>query len=384
MAEPGEYLPYSRPLITDEDVAAVVEALGDVMISQGERQRNFEVAFAERVGASFGVAFSSGSAALHAMCYAAGLGEGDEVIVPALTFAGTANAIRHVGATPVFADIDPETFLLAPENVADRLTPKTSAILTVDYAGQPSYYDELRALAENHELLLLADTAHSPGSTYKSQTVGGSTALMSAFSFNPVKNLTSAEGGMVTGSDGRHVSILQRFRVHGMTRDPELLQQPAPESWYYEQQFPGFNYKLSELHAALGHSQLRRLDQMNARRSDVAAAYAGRLQDLPLDLPIAREGVGHTWHLYVVRTREGTDRDRLFGFLRSRGIGVQLHYIPVPLHPDYRSTGFSLADCPVTEDFFHRALSLPCHAAMTDDDVDRVVSEIENFFGARG
>ncbi|WP_456427414.1 DegT/DnrJ/EryC1/StrS family aminotransferase [Rhodocaloribacter sp.] len=380
------FLPYSRPLVSEEDVAAVAEALRDPIISQGARLEAFERAFAEKVGAAHAVAFSSGTAALHGMCFVAGLGPDDEVIVPALTFAGTANAVRYLGGTPVFADVDPATLCLDVEAVRAALTPRTRAILTVDFAGHPSAYAPLRALADEAGCLLLADAAHAPGATYRGRPVGSDLAAMTAFSFNPVKNMTSAEGGMVTTADAERAARLRQFRVHGMTRDPDRLEAPSPGGWYYEQQFLGFNYKLSELHAALGLSQLRRLEAFNAHRRRLAAFYDEALAGLPLRLPTAPPDGLHARHLYPVQVLAPPPRhrDALFAALRAAGIGVQVHYIPVPMHPDYRRMGYSMAGLAHTAQYYARALSLPLHPAMTEADAERVAAAVRAFFGASG
>lgn len=375
-----DYLPYSRPLVSEEDIAAVAEALHSPMISQGDQLAAFEQEFAGAVEARYAVAFSSGTAALHGMAFAAGLGPGDEVVVPPLTFAGTANAVRYLGAEPVFADIDPETFCLDPAAARRVVTPRTRAILTVDFAGRPSAYDELTALADETGALLLSDAAHAPGARYRGRPVGSDLAGMTAFSFNPVKNLTAGEGGMVTAGREAVRTRLVMFRAHGMTRDAGQLERTSPGGWYYEQQHLGFNYKLSELHAALGRSQLRRLEAFNARRREIARFYTDVLADLPLELPASPEDAEHVWHLYVVQVRPPHRRDALFAFLRERGLGVQVHYIPVPMHPYYQRLGYAMDAFPNAARYYERALSLPLHPAMTDGDAERVVEMVRAFF----
>ena len=374
------FLPYSRPLVSEEDIAAVAEALRSPMISQGERLPAFERAFADAVEARYAVAFSSGTAALHGMTFAAGLGPGDEVVVPPLTFAGTTNALLYLGAAPVFADIDPQTLCLDPERVRQALTPRTRAVLTVDFAGRPSPYAELADLAGEADVLLLSDAAHAPGARYRGQAVGSDLADMTAFSFNPIKNLTAGEGGMVTTDVEAFRDRLALFRVHGMTREAERLERTSPGGWYYEQQHLGFNYKLSELHAALGHSQLPRLGAFNARRRQLAGFYADALAGLPLDLPTAPDGAEHAWHLYAVQVQPPHERATLFAHLRERGLGVQVHYVPVPMHPYYRRLGYTMDAFPHAARYYERALSLPLHPAMTDGDAERVVADVRAFF----
>jgi dTDP-4-amino-4,6-dideoxygalactose transaminase len=379
-----DFLPYSRPLVLEEDIAAVVEALRNTTISQGSRLKELEHEFAARVRSEWAVGLSSGTAAVHAMCFAAGFGIGDEVIVPALTFAGTVNAIRYTGAKPVFADIDADTLCLDPGDVERLVSERTRGIVTVDFAGHPSSYVELRALAQESDLLLLSDAAHAPGAVYRGRPVGGSVADMTAFSLNPVKNITGGEGGVVTGIAEALGDVVRRFGTHGMTRDERLLENDAlaAHGWYYEQQMLGYNYKLSELHAALALSQLGRLQQNNDHRARLAGRYTEALGELPLKLPASHGDIRHAWHLYVVRlaSPDFDLRNRLFAHLRSRGIGVQLHYIPVPLHPDYRRAGFTMDGLTNTMTYFESALSLPLHQALTDADFERIVDGIKAFF----
>lgn len=383
-APPRPFIPYSRPVLAEDDIAAVVEVLSSSTISQGQRLADFESAFAAYVGVPFAHAYSSGTAAIHAMCDAAGLGPGDEVIVPALTFAGTANAIRYVGATPVFADIDPATNCVDPSDVERRVGPATRAILAVDFAGQPCDYPALREIANAGNLLLLADAAHAAGARIAEKRIGA-VADMTAFSFNPVKNITAAEGGMVTTASEVWSKRLKMFGSHGMTRDPALLESPAPAGWYYEQQFLGYNYKLSELHAALGNAQLNKLDLYNQHRRKLAEFYESKLADLPLTLPRRVGDVLHAWHLYIVRLSEADAplRDELFETMRANGFGVQLHYIPVPLHPDYRRLGYDMSDLQHTRRYFETAISLPLNPSIDQDDCMAVVDLLRDWLTSR-
>lgn len=376
------FLPYSRPLVDEEDIEAVAASLRAPMISQGDRLHAFEQAFADVAGSAYAVAFSSGTAALHAMCAAAGIGEGDTVMVPALTFAGTVNAIRYCGATPIFVDIDPDSFCIEPHTLVDRMPDKCRAILGVDFAGLPVDYAGLRAVAEKAGALLLSDAAHAPGATYRGAAVG-SLADMTAFSFNPVKNMTTAEGGMVTTDGSEAAERLRMFRVHGMTRERGRLMRNETADWYYEQQFLGMNYKLSEPHAALGLSQLQKLKRFNGKRQRIAGMYRERLAPLPLVLPPARCDATHVYHLFVIRiaSEAPCTRDELFRRLRDQGIGVQLHYVPVPEHPYYKKMGYDLTGLDATSAYYADALSIPVHPAMEDADVDRVVKALERHLG---
>lgn len=372
------FLPYSRQRVTDSDVEAVIEALRSPIISQGSVLEAFESSFAQTLDARFAVALSSGTAALHAMCAAAGLGPGDEVVVPAITFAATANAVLYTGAKPVFVDIDPSTACIDPVLTKEAVTNKTRAILAVDLAGHPADYHRLAEIAAAHGLRLLSDAAHSPGAT-----VGGAHASsfteMAAFSFNPVKNVTSAEGGVVLCREESLAQALRQFRTHGMTSDPDRLAGEPHGAWYYEQQVLGFNYKLSELHAALGLSQIKRLGEHTDARRRLAALYDQALADLPVRRPKSAAGVNPAWHLYVIRT-DADVRRRLFDHLRAAQIGVQVHYIPVPMHPYYRRLGYDMVHLDNAQAYYDSAISLPLHPSMSDADVGRVVDSIRAFF----
>jgi perosamine synthetase len=366
-------LPYGRQWIDDEDIAAVVAVLRSDWLTTGPRVPEFENAFAQEVGTVEAVAVNSGTAALHAAMAALGIGPGDEVIVPALTFAATANCVVYRGGTPVFADVDPETLLIDPLSVEARRTPKTRAIIAVDYAGQPCDYAALQALADRHGLRLVADACHAVGATYRGRPVG-SLAALSTFSFHPVKPMTTGEGGMITTNDATLAQRMRTFRNHGITTDHR--QREAAGSWFYEMVELGFNYRLTDLQCALGLAQLRRLPAWIHRRQEIARRYDEAFAAHPCATPLAlRPDRTHAYHLYVVRV--AGDRKRAFGALRNCGIGVQVHYIPVHLHPFYRQRfGTVPGLCPVAEAAYEQILSLPIFPQMTDADVDRVVDAV--------
>jgi len=330
-------LPYGRQTIEDDDVAAVVEALRSDWLTTGPGVDEFELAFAEVVSAEHAVSFSSGTAALHAAVFAAELGPGDDAIVTPLTFCGTANALLFQGARPVFADISGDTLNLDPTAVEAALTPATKAIVAVDYAGHPADLDALLALAERKSLVVIEDACHALGAELGGRRIG-SLSHLTAFSFHPVKHITTAEGGMVTTNDAALARRLRLFRNHGIDSDARERQNTG--RWYYEMVELGFNYRLPDLTCALGRSQLGRLADNLARRRAIAVAYEERLSAVEgLMLPAVRAGVAPAWHLYPVRvvpTALGTDRDAIFDALRAEGIGVNVHYIPVHLHPYYR------------------------------------------------
>jgi len=366
---PSTQLPYGRQSIDDDDVAAVVEALRSDWLTTGPRVDEFEAALAGVAGSADAVAVSSGTAALHTALHALGIGPGDEVIVPPLTFAASANAVLYTGATPIFADVDPDTLLLDPDVAAAAVTSRTAAILAVDYAGQPCDYPALRRLCDRHGLALVADSCHSLGGDLDGLPVG-SLADASCFSFHPVKHVTTAEGGAVSTDDDTLAGRLRRFRNHGI--DSDHRSRAAAGAWFYEQVELGFNYRLSDLQCALGTSQLRKLPNWIARRRELAGRYDELLADLTGVAPLAiRPGAGHAFHLYVIRV--DADRDTVFAALRAEGIGANVHYVPVHLHPYHRERlGTRPGLCPVAEGAFERILSLPLFPDMAEADVERV------------
>ena len=371
-------LPYSHQSIDETDVQAVSEVLRSDWLTTGPRVREFEHAFTRAVGAGEAVAVSSGTAALHATIHALGVGPGDEVIVSALTFAASANCVVYQGATPVFADVEPTTLLIDPNSVAAKITPRTRAIIAVDYAGQPCDYDTLQVISRRRGLALVADACHSLGATYKGRPVG-TLADFNVFSLHPVKGMTTGEGGMVTVESFEVAHRLRRFRNHGVSSDH--CQREQEGSWYYEMVELGFNYRLSDIQCALGLSQLKRLSGFIRRRQEIAARYDSACGELGAVRPLrVRPDVAHAYHLYVVRLDSGSlavGRARIFAALRAEGIGVNVHYLPVYLHPFYRErfgTGPGL--CPNAEAAYEAILSLPIFPAMSDDDAGDVVEAL--------
>lgn len=368
-------IPYGRHHVDDDDVAAVVETLRSDWLTTGPRVAEFERAVAAHAGAAEAVAVSSGTAALHAAMHVLGIGPGDEVIVPTLTFAATANCVLYQGGRPVFADVDPETLLLTPEAVAARLTPRTRAVIAVDFAGQPCDYDALREVTAERGVELVADACHALGGALRGRPVG-SLARLTAFSFHPVKHVTTAEGGALVTDDPDLARSARIFRNHGITTDHHERERSG--TWTYDMVTLGFNYRLSDLQCALGLSQLKKLPGWLARRRALAARYDARLADLPGVRPlVARAADEHARHLYVVRLDDAARRDEVLAGLRARGVGANVHYRPVHLHPFYRerlATAEGL--CPLAEDAWRRLISLPLFPAMRDEDVDAVVEAL--------
>ncbi len=368
-------IPYGRQNISERDIQTVVKVLRSDWLTTGPIVPAFELALTGYVGARHGVAFASGTAALHATMQALGLQPGDEVIVPSITFVATANCVVYVGGRPVFADVEPDTLLIDIEDVSRKITPRTKAIISVDFAGQTCAYDQLWDLATRHNLALVSDGCHALGAEYQGRKVG-SLATMTAFSFHPVKHITTGEGGMVTTDDYALADRMRRFRNHGI--DTDFRQREELGSWHYEMVDLGFNYRITDIQCALGLSQMERLECFLERRRQIAAQYDTAFAALPNVAPLAvRPGRKHAYHLYVVKldfAALGTTRERVFRKLREAEIGVNVHYLPVYLHPYYRENYKTAPGlCPAAEAAYGRILSLPIHFGMSDADVEAVI-----------
>ena len=396
-------IPYGRQSITEDDIKLVVEVLRSEWLTTGPKVEEFEAAIATYVGAKHAVAVSSGTAALHAVMFALGVGVGDEVIVPPMTFAATANSILYQGGTPVFVDVEESTLLLDPNKIVEKITPKTKAIIGVDYAGQPCDWDALRKIADRHNLHLVDDGCHALGAEYKGRKVG-TLADLTVFSFHPVKHITTGEGGMIVTYDSDLAEKLRMFRNHGITTDPK--QREAQGSWFYAMEFLGYNYRLTDFQCALGLSQIQKLPEFLQRRREIAVRYDEALADIPgisplglcedvmtpkqsLYLRIVKEENSaapapcstHAYHLYVVRLQPGIDRLKVFKKLRELGIGVNVHYIPVHLHPYYKKRlGARLGQCPVAEKVYEQVVSLPMYPGLESADQARVIGVLKEIF----
>lgn len=371
-------LPYARHWIEQDDIDEVVTVLRSDWLTTGPAVDAFERAVADAAGAAHAVAVSNGTAALHAAAAAAGVAAGDEVIVPCITFAATANAAVYQGATPVFVDVDPRTLLADPAAVERAVTARTKAIIAVDFAGQPCDYAALGAIASQRGLALIADAAHSLGARDHGRPVG-SLAQQTTLSFHPVKHVTTAEGGMVVTADAALAERLRRLRNHGMTLDARARAQSR--SFAYDVAELGYNYRLSDLQCALGLAQLRRLPAFLARRREIAAAYREQLRDVPGVTPLLeRDGIEHAYHLFVVRVdarASACDRGAMFDRLADAGIQANVHYRPVHLHSFYRERfGTRPGLCPAGESAAAEVLSLPMFPRMTDGDVSRVAAVV--------
>lgn len=365
-------IPYGRQSVDEDDVQAVADVLRSDWLTTGPHVDAFEEDVAKLCGTAHAVGVSSGTAALHAAVDAAGIGPGDEVIIPAITFAATANVVVFRGAKPVFADVHPDTLLLDVEDLKTRLTPNTKAIIAVDYAGQPCDYETLRTTARDNNLLLIADASHSLGAMDQGRKVG-TLADMTTFSFHPVKHITTGEGGMVLTENEEYDARMRSFRNHGI--DSDHTERGRNETWRYDIHDLGYNYRITDFQSALGRTQLRKLPKFLARRREIADVYRDAFESEERVKPLAiRSGVDHAYHLFVVKV---ADRNAMFSFLRKRGIGVNVHYIPVHLFDHYRREfGTNVGDCPHAEHAYEHILSLPIHPRLSDDEVAFVLSTI--------
>ncbi|MFY1620514.1 DegT/DnrJ/EryC1/StrS family aminotransferase [Micromonospora sp. WMMD736] len=368
-------LPYGRQSISEEDVAAVADVLRGDWLTTGPQVDAFEADLARVTGAAGVAAVSNGTAALHVAYAAAGVGPGDEVVVPPMTFVATASSAVALGAKIVFADVEEETFCLDPAAAAAAVTSRTTVVSAVDYAGHPADYDALRTAVEGTDALLLADAAHSIGGTYRGRPVG-SLADLTTFSFFPTKNLTTAEGGGVAALDPEIVKRARRFRGVGMVRERDDLRRPDEGGWFYEVSEFGLNYRLPDVLCALGRSQLRRLAAFTARRAALVARYDEALADLDgVRLPVRKSWADPAWHLYPIRVLDGRRRE-VYDRMRAAGIGVQVNYIPVHWHPAFADLGYRRGSCPVAESFYAQQLSLPLYPGLSDADQDRVIDAL--------
>jgi perosamine synthetase len=374
----AKLLPYGRQSVTEEDIAAVNQVLRSDWLTTGPKVAEFEEAFAAHVGAKYAVSFSSGTAALHGAAFAVGLEPGQEAITSPLTFAATANCMLYQGAAPVFADVVSDTLNLDPEKVEACRTLRTRAVFAVDYAGHPADLEPLLEFAERNGILLVEDACHALGATYHNEKVG-SIAHLTVFSLHPVKHVTTGEGGVVT-TDRQHIAEkLRCFRNHGISTEARERQDAG--QWHYEMVLLGYNYRLPDIACALGLSQLQRLEANLVRRREIAARYTRALREVPgVVVPVVRDEVNPAWHLYPVRldlAKLAADRSEIFRALRAENIGVNVHYIPVHLHPYYRQRfGYKGGEFPVAESAYQRLISLPMFHGMTDQDVEDVVAAV--------
>lgn len=377
MSDKAPFIPYGRQTIEKDDIQAVVEVLNSDWLTTGPVVDRFERELCDYVGATYGVAVANGTAGLHSAVYACDLKPGDEVIVSPITFVASANCILYMGAVPVFADVNRDTLLLNPASVEACITERTKGIIAVDYAGLPCDYDSLRDICRTHGLFLIRDACHSLGASVNG--LRRTEADYTVYSFHPVKHITTGEGGMVVTDDPAGNTRLRLFRNHGISTDHR--QRSKQGAWFYEMNELGYNYRITDIQCALGIAQLYKLPKWLRRRQEIAHQYDAAFNHMPqLDPIVVSHPSDHAYHLYVIRLDkkyEESHRQRLFEYLRSDGIGVNVHYIPVYYHPYYREKfGYSSGHCPVGESAYERILSLPMYGTLSQSQVERVIGSV--------
>lgn len=397
------YLPYGHQWLDEDDIKVVVRVLKSDWITQGPKIEKFEKVVADYVGAKYAVAVSSGTAALHSACFAAGITQGDEVIVTPITFTASSNCILYMGGTPVFADTREDTYNIDPKEIERKITDKTKAIISVDFAGQPADLDEIHKIAQKHNLIVIEDASHALGAEYKIDKrwirIGNCIhSDMAIFSFHPVKPITTGEGGMVVTNNKDYYERLLMFRNHGLTKNPDKfvnkdlafthnsqLTTHNPNPWYYEMQYLGFNYRITDFQCALGISQLKKLDKFIQRRREIVKRYNEAFKDIKeIITPYKKSDVKSAWHIYVIRLKLDklkATRKEIFETLRAENIGVHVHYFPVYYHPYYKKLGYKKGLCPNAEKYYEEAITLALFPKMNNRDVEDVVNAVKKVVG---
>ena len=372
------YIPYAQQWVDEEDIQEVLETLKSDYLTTGPKINEFEDKLKEAAGAKYAVAVANGTAALHAACFAAGIGEEDEVITTPMTFAASANCALYMGARPIFADIDPRTYNIDPKDIQSKITSRTKAIIPVHFTGQPCDMDLILKLARDNGLAVIEDGAHALGAEYKGRKIG-SIGDMTTFSFHPVKHITTGEGGAVTTNSEALYNKLMMFRTHGITRDSkQLLKNEGP--WYYEQHFLGYNYRMTDIQAALGVKQLEKLPLFLQKRRAYVEKYNKAFSNIDeLIIPHQLEAVKSSWHLYIIQLKLdklNIGRRDVFEALREKNIGVNVHYIPVYDHPYYRKLGYRQGQCPNAEKLYAGIITLPLFPKMKEEEADYVIESL--------
>jgi len=375
-----KFIPYGKHYIDEEDIKSVVEVLKSDYITQGNKIPEFEEKLTSYFGAKYAVVFNSGTSALHGAYFALGLGEENEFITTPITFVATSNAGLYLGAKPVFVDVEPDTGNIDVSKIEEKISEKTKLISVVHYAGHPVDMEKVKQLANKYGLKVVEDACHAMGAVYKGEKIGNCRySDVTVFSFHPVKHITTGEGGAVLTNDEDIYEKLLMFRTHGITKERGKLINNPDGDWYYEMQYLGYNYRMTDIQAALGISQLKKFDYFLKRRREIANIYNTVLKDNPyFDLPVEKKYAFHSYHLYPVRLKDEYRKIKkeIVKELRENGIGVQVHYIPVYFHPYYQNLEYKKGLCPVAEEFYKKEVSLPIYPAMSEEDINYVINTV--------
>ncbi len=374
-----EFIPYGKQFIDKDDIKAVNDVLVSPYLTTGPRVKEFEKQLCKLTGAKYAVAIANGTAALHAACYAAGIGQGDEVITTPITFAASANCVLYCGGVPVFADIDEATWNIDPNKIEEKITNKTKAVIAVDFTGQAVQIDKIKKICQKHNLIFIEDAAHSIGTKYNGIPVGGH-ADLTTFSFHPVKTITCGEGGAILTNSKAHYEKLMLFRSHGITRDQNLLTD-TPFLGYNEQIDLGYNYRMTDFQAALGTSQLKKIETFAQRRKQIVDKYNSAFNDMPEIITQKEISESDTTrHLYIIRLKTAllsANRNQVYEALHAENVGLQVHYIPVYFHPYYRKLGYQKGLCPRAERLYEEIITIPLYYSLSDEDVDSVIEAVK-------
>lgn len=373
-------IPYSRQWIDEKDIEEVVRVLRSDLITQGPKPQEFEEKIAEYCGSEYCVVFNSGTSALHAAYFSSGLKKDDEFITSPNSFVASANAGLYLNARPVFVDVEKDTGNIDVSRIEEKITEKTRLVVPVHYSGHPSDMEKIHHLGKKYKLVVIEDACHALGASYKGQKIG-SLSDMTVFSFHPVKHITTGEGGAVTTENREFYERLLMFREHGITRDKHKFRFEPYGDWFYEMHFLGYNYRMTDIQAALGVSQMKKLGRFVERRRKIAEIYNDTFDGNPyFDLPSEKDYAHSSYHLYPIKLKEQykSAKKEIFSELRENGLGVQVHYIPIYWQPYYQGLGYKKGLCPNAEHFYSRELSIPIYPAMTDKDVKNTISSILN------
>jgi len=378
MNNENKHIPYATQWLGDDDIQAVADSLRSSWLTQGPKVGEFEEKIARYCGVKYAVALNSGTSALHAACFAAGIGPGDQVITSPITFAASANCVLYCGGKPVFADIEEENMNIDPEQIAQKIDEKTKAIIPVHFAGHPCDLEKIKKIAKATNLIVIEDAAHALGGEYKKSKIGSCEySDMTILSFHAVKHITTGEGGMVLTNNEEYFKKISMFRTHGITKESGDFENKSEEAWFYEMEFLGYNYRLTDFQSALGLQQMNKLDKFLRRRREIVAKYNDSFKGIGgVKTPKEKADAVSAWHIYTVQV--GGKRKEIFDVLRKAGIGVNVHYIPVYWHPYYKKLGYEKGLCPKAEKYYQTAITLPLYPKMNEAEVDRVIKEFIN------